>query len=278
MKLSGLGLGGGGSLARSPDAAAGFEPFTAVMPLRHFEDAFHYSPRFGYVYLSVPKAACSTLKLTLQRMELGDAAYQPRRVHAREGSPLAGPTQLGPARVRALLGDPAVPKFAFVRNPYTRLLSAYLDKIARPGKERARRLEALGFDPQTRPRDLPFPLFVRRVVEQEDYGMDRHWRPQVRQLLIDRVDYALIGRVESLEADLARLEGLLGGGLLSFYGVRDGHGTGARALLRRHYDRASKRLVRERFAADFERFGYDPRFQAALAPAPAPAVSGAARP
>lgn len=284
MRLFGIRLGPGGRSTLGPDAAAGFEAITAAMPLRHFEDAFHHSPRFGYVYLSVPKAACSTLKLTLQRMELDDASYQPRRIHAREGSPLAGPTQLGLARVQALLDDPAVLKFAFVRNPYTRLLSAYLDKIARRSPGRDRRLQILGFDPETRPRDLPFPLFLRRIAEQSDAEMDGHWRPQAAQLLLDRIDYGFLGRVESLDSDLARLDALLSGRLLPFYGLRARHGTGAQVLLRRHYDRDSRRLVRERFAADFTRFGYDPRFKAALAteparaPAPAPTVSGAARP
>jgi len=265
-----------------PAPPAGFESFTALLPLNQFDAEFHYSPRFGYVYLSVPKAACSTLKLTLQRMELDDPAYQPARVHARKGSPLASPTRLGAERVAALLADDAVLKFAFVRNPYTRLLSAYLDKIARRGKDRAQRLQDLGFDPQTRTRELPFSRFVQRIAEQSDYEMNPHWRPQSAQLLLARIDYGFLGRVESLEADLARLDGLLGGRLLPFYAVRDRHGTGAQALLRRHYDRATRRLVRERFAADFERFGYDPRFKAALAtaadPASAPEVSGAAPP
>lgn len=245
----------------------GFERFADVMPPNQFNAAVHYSRRFGFVYVSVPKAACSTLKLTLQRMELGDPEYQPKRVHDREESPLASPFDLGPGLVDELLADESVLTFTFVRNPYTRLLSAYLDKVARRSKSRGGRLRQLGFRADLPVRDLPFRRFVRRAVQQSDYEMDPHWRPQVRQLMLDRIRYDFVGRIESFDRDLERLDGLLEGRVRPCYTLRVRHATGARALLRQHYDKATRRLVRERYAEDFEALGYDPRFKVAVADA-----------
>ena len=71
------------------------------------------------------------------------------------------------------LHDPAYFRFAFVRNPYHRIVSAYLDKIASGRRPRHRRL--LGFGPNEQ---VTFLDFLRRISEQEIDAMNRHWRPQ----------------------------------------------------------------------------------------------------
>jgi sulfotransferase famil protein len=85
-----------------------------------------------YIYIETAKCGCSTIKLTLQRLELGDVNYKRddfEEIHVREYSPLLTPRQVG--SFRNLLNRPDYIKFCFVRNPYTRLLSAYLDKFVR---------------------------------------------------------------------------------------------------------------------------------------------------
>lgn len=253
-----------GSRRNDPSGGGGFDRYAEIMPINQVNAAFHCSSRLGFVYVSVPKAACSTLKLTLQRMEVDDPGYQPKQVHDRKNSPLAGIYDLGEDGMEALLASDSVLVFSFVRNPYTRLLSAYLDKIARLSPGRRDRLAGLGLDPELPPNALSFPSFVQRVAEQRDYDMDPHWRPQTRQLMLERISYDFIGRVETFDEDLERLDKLLSGRVSACYTPRARHATNAQALLRQHYDRQTKRLVRQRYASDFEALGYDRLFKSAV--------------
>jgi hypothetical protein len=74
----------------------------------------------------------------------------PEDVHARETSPLLSPGQDPEGFVTALL-DPATFRFAFVRNPYSRALSCWLDKMVANEFERARMAPMLGLDPDRPP-------------------------------------------------------------------------------------------------------------------------------
>src|SRR6185312_7011210 len=82
-----------------------------------------------------PKAACSTLKFNLwrQEYEMGATELRPPRgpyIHiSRTAIPKISITELE----GALFDRPV---FSIVRNPYTRILSVYLDKIAGNKKEK----------------------------------------------------------------------------------------------------------------------------------------------
>src|ERR1700722_16343751 len=101
----------------------------------------HYSSRYRYLYVDTPKVACSTIKYTLQCAELGQQATTrtnpiPARygyssslldIHDRRKSPLRWP---GDAYELQEFVRTSRFAFCFVRNPFSRTLSAYLDKIA----------------------------------------------------------------------------------------------------------------------------------------------------
>ncbi len=149
---------------------------------RPFARSLHVCPRLGLAYVNNPKVACSTIKLTLQRAQLNDPDYEPAKsVHKHGGSPLlTWPDLKGYGGAEALEGRFV---FSFVRNPYARLRSAYLNKIVQPQK-RGQHRENAGF----RRNQLPqFRDFVLAVCEQAPAEQDPHWRPQALNLSVARI-------------------------------------------------------------------------------------------
>jgi len=207
-----------------------------------------------YVYVRVPKAANTTVTRALlercpepglsaadlERDDLGDTK---RRV--------AHLGDLGRAEVRALSGFFI---FTFVRDPYARTLSAYLDKFRAGDKHRDRFGQRVAAFDGGQVSFLGFCRYLAAGGEAEN----AHWMRQTRiTRLADRLD--AVGRVETLETDLrAILEGIGGapGGIISRAGPP---ATGAAARLAEHYDAECRAIVARVYAADFDAFGYDRR-------------------
>ena len=86
-----------------------------------FARSLHICPRLAVAYVNNPKAACSTIKLTLQRAELKNPAYRPATsVHDQEESPLLTGSSISGHETGLLAGKFL---FSFVRNPFERLRS-----------------------------------------------------------------------------------------------------------------------------------------------------------
>ncbi len=92
-----------------------------------------------YMYYEVPKAACSTMKTLLQKIE-GLPPIQPftglnrevRRdmfIHERGLFKMASLLDFDSKVQEMILNSPEIFRFTIVRNPYTRLSSAWRDKV-----------------------------------------------------------------------------------------------------------------------------------------------------
>jgi hypothetical protein len=228
----------------------------------------NWSRRFRYIYVETPKVGCTSIKRMLQHAEVdGDdsrlhwesgpeVGMSGGRVHDKELSPLMSPLD-SPAEFLEALGSEAFLRFGFVRNPFSRVLSAYLDKVVGNPWERQRHLPAFGFDPDD---DVRFGEVVRAIVDRDPVELDPHWAPQFMLLSPDRIEYALVGRFERLEADLLDVATRLG--LVdSFHGAVQipPHATGASSLLGVHYSPEVVDLVREYYRVDFDAFSYSAR-------------------
>lgn len=223
----------------------------------------HLSPKHRCVFVEVPKAGCSVVKRILQYSEVDGEGIDPEAsVHNRSLSPLKAPLA-DDFDLDDVFGEPSSWfRFSFVRNPYSRALSCYLEKIAGEQWLRDKRLPALGFDPHD---DVSFADFLRRVAQQEPPEMDIHWAPQHALLGLDRVRYGFLGRFECFHSDLQRLTGTLGLNTPEeLLHRRTAHVTGAGARLAEFYDAETTDLVQQIYALDFERLGYglDLRFAA----------------
>lgn len=87
--------------------------------------------------------------------------------------------------------------------------------------------------------------------------MERHWRVQSDETHFDVLRYDFIGKVEFLRRDMASLGALLyqespQGDIVD----KSPTVTNAREKLRSYYDNRTAKLVLDRYAKDFENFGY----------------------
>ncbi len=232
-------------------------PFTAHVPAEEFDYTVNISLRHRYVYAENAKVACSTIKLILQRMELDDPHYRPEDLvdlHTRIFSPLIRPAQV--KSFSRYIQRPDVIKFCFVRNPYTRLLSAYLDKIENNMPAKKGILRQLGFDPEDLGRPVSFGEFVRAVAGQSISEMDQHWRVQYYQTFQDQIHYDFIGRFESLEEDLESALGMINPEFQRFWGREDRHATNSEQQLNACYTDQLEDLVYRIYRKDFQQFRY----------------------
>ena len=244
-------------------------------------------PGAKLLYLPMPKAASSSMVLMLSRlaakeglMTATEAALSGRELrHA-----LSRRTSLGRKRyseARGLLDDPDFFRFTIVRNPWSRILSAFLDKFVTTEpmpRIAARVVENIaareGREPDMEA-GITFRTFVTWLSAQEDTGLDQHWRSQSD--LLGDLEFDRCFHLETLATDLP--QALAAHGLeiaapkvhASRYGSDQslgGHAADAvRSELRKlsanppavaFYDQELTALVGERYQEDTMRFEYGP--------------------
>lgn len=137
-------------------------------------------------------------------------------------------------RLQEILDDPNYLKFGFVRNPYDRLISAYVDKVARPDfgsyeynaqlhslygdkgplrekfgngtlKPTFKQFVQAAYQVLKQPRVTSNDTSKREGYEDNSSRRDLHWRPQSELLHTDIVPVDFIGRYERLESDRSKV-------------------------------------------------------------------------
>jgi|AntDeeMetagen134_2_1112570.scaffolds.fasta_scaffold00065_7 hypothetical protein len=182
----------------------------------------------------IPKAANSSVIVNLAYRKFG------REIPSKEAKKLfLTPSQLRSSEVERVSG---LFRFAFVRNPYTRVLSAFLDKIDR--RERRKNREA------------SFLEFLE-YLEKDGLLSNAHWAPQTSLLLIPFNEFDFFGKTENLNEDLGFVLDQVQGHkenekMLSALG----NATGASGKLETYYDDQAKAKVDQLYREDFECFGY----------------------
>lgn len=224
------------------------------MTLRYEVDTIFLEP-YRAVYVETPKVACTSIKTVL-------AAVLGISLRATGGDPhgVRWPT----AEITSSHPGPLFPglfTFAFVRNPWDRLVSCYCDKIQgevdgytyftiRPGVANClARFDA--FVP-----GMSFADFVAAVASIRDEDADGHFRSQHTFVTDEegKIGVDFLGRFERLAED--------------FHFVRERIGLPRNALpwlqkARRaarytdFYDKETRQIVGERFRQDIETFGYE---------------------
>lgn len=223
--------------------------------------ALYISHRYRYVYVDNPKTGCSSLKSALVELEARNGqpevdCYDWKVLHNRDRSILLQLTDLHSVRPLTDLVGQGYRFISFVRNPYTRLLSGYRDKIRKPHYRRE--LLALMGMPVDAEYTPSFDDFVRVVSAQTDYAMNPHWRPQTSQILYGLIGYAFVGRFEDYDNEFVRLFRLLGLNDDAVPVCRNLNWNQDQAVsLDTFYTPELKQRVYQRYQADFELLGYD---------------------
>lgn len=225
--------------------------------------AVHHGQKF--VYARIPKAANSTVCSTLYKYIHGHDA--PTMQAAKDFFTL--PSVLSFAETAE--AKRAYFKFTFVRNPYQRVLSAYLDKIEVGDKEilspatedeiaeqrHRRRLRGKVRERLHRDGPYSFEDFCGYLANGGLYD-DPHWMPQhlyVNAMGAGTMDF--IGKTEQMAIDLAVIiDRLFPGHDTLMIREERRHATGADDKMSRYYDPVTQALVLKLYEADFN-FGYD---------------------
>jgi len=112
-----------------------------------------------------------------------------------------------------ILNDKNYFKFTFVRNPWARLLSGYLNKFVTKNK-----LEHFAYDVITDiynyknekldlDKSITFEEFLRYLSRKKNNSLDYHWKPQY--LFLGRTKFDFIGKIENLKEDFEYLKNKL---------------------------------------------------------------------
>ena len=202
-----------------------------------------------YCYVRIPRAANTAITATLFHQHHGhlpDERFEGKRAFKR---PAAMPGFL-PSSLDGFFC------FTFVRNPYERVLSAYLSKMV--AAEQRSPYRELGRHVRDRhgTGKLSFRAFCDYLGHEGPYG-NPHWYPQcdfIDAAGMQRLD--VIGRVERMDEDLGRVMSIIFG-KPSDSDYREELPTGAGGKLAEHYDEACREVVRKIYSEDFSRFGYE---------------------
>ena len=134
-------------------------------------------------------------------------------VHARENVPLTSLVDLDDAVQKEVLESPDFLRFTFVRNPYTRLVSAWKDKVmlCEPDYQQVY-LDIRHRLPEFEKKSLiAFAEFIDYIENQSDVRTcDPHWRQQVDHLFFSAFNFSYVGKIENMGEGLQRFERHLG--------------------------------------------------------------------
>jgi hypothetical protein len=178
----------------------------------------HISLVHNYAYVEVPKAGCGTMKATLGGMEAarlnrGFVERVQANPHDRmKATPFVKPYQLPPAMLEEVLTGSQFRRFTVVRDPATRVLSGYLEKILQGLKQSEPIVSAIAerTGQHLAPQDITFEQFLDVIESQAPRDQDPHWRIQAAQLNLGVINYDAIIHLEELDQSWGRIAELTG--------------------------------------------------------------------
>ena len=232
------------------------------------QNNLHISLQNKWIYVQNAKVACSTIKYNLIQLELEqsgliNAKYKdiiPKLLHEPMYGPMLHPFQIPMKSFNNIFKDDNFFKFTFVRNPFSRILSTYLDKIVRNGTPKIHIVRSLNnsnnVDTQSY---VSFKEFIELLHKDKAIlYRDRHWRPQSNNLMFPIMKYDFIGRFEDFDSDFQKVKKNIQQGDFvekSIYNYSP-HKTSATDKIKDYYCNDCIKLVLEIYKDDFDLFNY----------------------
>ena len=203
-----------------------------------------WTPQLPVVYVNNPKCGCSTVKNTLKQAQASRFRKDGLEVFRQLTDPHSSDDCLKRRGLRLCAGDRRL-VISCARNPYTRALSAYLDKGC--DAQAAYFPELLGRPPQD------FESFLELLARTRPTTLDPHFCPQRINLWPSHVAYDAIFYLENAGALRRTLRHALGDFELETFAP---HSRKAQQKLQTLYTPRAIELVQQIYAADFEWLGY----------------------
>lgn len=218
-------------------------------------------PQFKCMYVAIPKVATSTVLRNLYHITFKDNQYLTEDLRdAMKGIVMPDEEFTGDywEKIISVINDKDYFVFTFVRNPYSRILSAYLEKFLRRRKDGEIYRTQLGFKPDILPNTVSFVEFLRRVRQYPASNLNAHFTPQWYVLGLDRsMKYDFIGRLENIASDFPYVLSRLNHSERPPEILHQApHAQKASTKLKQYYGEEERMLVEEIYKDDFKYFGY----------------------
>lgn len=223
------------------------------------------SPVHQYFCMAIPKVACSKVKIVLQQLEGLPLPPEPLDIHYRNTPGIAflpSIADFATADGVEMLTASQWFRFAFVRNPYARLFSAYKSVVMDLRspyigfRESIRQQVGYPTSPGATLGRVGFADFVQYIAEQPDDQRDGHWKSQTGSLHLDVIRYNFVGRFEKFEHDFTAVLQRFNAPAELVATLAERVNTTAQLPLAAAYSKALTDLVYTIYQDDFERFGY----------------------
>jgi hypothetical protein len=231
----------------------------------------YYSRKFDYLYRAIAKCGCSTVKTALIELEGLPLDPNPTKRHSKELNKFPGTDTLTAQQEADLFaGRTDTFKFVIVRDPYSRLASAYADKITagyeRRGDFWIDQIKTSAAAQGVRLSDkITFDEFVRVVAQQSVKDMDIHWRPQYEVARFDLIKFDFVGRTELISIDFAYvLERIGAPASIMHKAIQPVNATGSSLTMWSTVSAETRALFLRKFAADFDTLRYPKRLSSVL--------------
>lgn len=232
----------------------------ACSPSHQILYSVHILNNSSAIYIENPKCGCSYIKLNLAQSESREF-YDPLFVHDR------GQLPTGLAHISDngyLLLPQTNIVFSSVRDPVSRILSCYLNKIDNSSDlkyvsyERLRLCEYAGISID---RHISFMDFLTIISSQAPHEMNPHWRTQYHQLLFPHVFYTHLIPLACLSQQLPILLDLIycnqRNRLFSdFHAINTFHSTNANNLINNYVEYSHLKLIKRIYECDYDEFAY----------------------
>jgi hypothetical protein len=248
------------------------EAFREICSKNHIQEhemqgIINISIQNNWCYIENAKVACSSLKYNLMQLEFETSGlriekYQninPSLLHEPMYGPMLHPFQVKNKTLENIFANNKFCIFTFVRNPFSRILSAYLDKIDKNKAPKIHIVRKL-YQSEELNLEVSFKDFVRLLYkEKRILYIDKHWRPQSANLMLPVMKYNYIGRLENFDEDFTKVKELISNKSFVDKKIEDytPHKTSASDKITAYYDLETEEMVAEMYADDFKNFGYN---------------------
>ena len=230
----------------------------------HASMAYHsrVSPTHKYVCMTIPKIACTRVKLTLLQFEGQPEPEDIGEIH-NMGQRLA---DFKTSEIVEMLLAPDWFRFCFVRNPYDRLLSAYKTQVGNIWNDeygwlKSEIKEAFSYPAQDNDPEciVAFRDFVRYLHNaRSEVRYDGHFNVQANILMQDIIVYDFIGRFEDFASEFERILTRLQAPSHILATASDVQNATYKLHPAIAYDKELADTVCSMYQSDFEGFGYSP--------------------
>ena len=210
----------------------------------------YYADEMNVLFLKNRKVACSTIQYSLWRaIDQASGKTTFTGVLHTHDTPFVKDVFAVDTYDASKLKTATV--FSTVRNPYVRILSGYLNKVAKDPSVWDVFRKRYNIKPDVTQAELPFSDFVRLVASEPDEVLDVHFCPQYMNLLLPFSKPVFVGHLEAMDEVVAFMDSIGAP-------IQEGYRNVSNSIkkVQAYYDEETAALVREKYAKDFALFGY----------------------